>query len=80
MNVSTHMRPVSSEKMVRYLDKSIQELEARLEESLSPRKRKRQKANGIRRVDVVLAYDGESKNDYVGIYVHSFAVSYLGRG
>ncbi|HDX9701726.1 TPA: DUF87 domain-containing protein [Bacillus thuringiensis] len=40
MNVSTHMRPISSEKMVRYLDKSIQELEARLQESLTPRRKK----------------------------------------
>lgn len=40
MNISTHMQPISSEKMVRHLDKSIRELESRLEEPLSPARKK----------------------------------------
>ncbi|MCR6465155.1 DUF87 domain-containing protein [Bacillus paranthracis] len=40
INISTHLQPIGSDKMKSHLDKSIGELEARLEEPLKPSRRK----------------------------------------
>lgn len=40
INISSHLQPISSEKMKKHLDRSITELESRLDEPLTPTRRK----------------------------------------
>ncbi|MFP3123053.1 DUF87 domain-containing protein [Ectobacillus funiculus] len=60
MNVSTHLVPISSEKMIRHLNQSIEEYDARLNQPLSPVRRKeteRKKISAESMLDALLHHN-----------------------
>lgn len=70
MNVSTHLVPVSSEKMIRHLNQSLEEYEARLNQPLSPVRRKeteRKQKSAEHMLDVLLGH-----NHKVILLVHTY--------
>ncbi|MBO9128971.1 DUF87 domain-containing protein [Bacillus sp. 165] len=60
INISTHLVPVASDKMIRHLNQSIEEYEARLTQSLSPVRRKeteRKRKSAEQMLDVLLGHN-----------------------
>lgn len=77
MNVSTHLVPVASDKMVRHLNQSIEEYEARLNQTLSPIRRKeieRKKKSADHMLDVLLGHNHKTIF-LVYTYIHLQAAS-----
>jgi type IV secretory pathway VirB4 component len=77
INISTHLVPVASDKMVRHLNQSIEEYEARLNQSLSPVRRKeteRKQKSAEHMLDVILGHNHKTIF-LVHMYIHLQAAS-----
>jgi hypothetical protein len=72
VTISYHLEPASSERMVKHLDKSIEELEARLDGSLKPRRREimQNKHNSGKRLLSKLMQSSNSTIWKVHLYIH----------
>ncbi|MDG4656337.1 DUF87 domain-containing protein [Ectobacillus antri] len=77
MNISTHIVPIASDKMIRHLNQSIEEYEARLDQPLSPVRRKeteKKKTSAEHMLDILLAHNHKTIF-LVHTYIHLQAMS-----
>ncbi|WP_028399663.1 VirB4 family type IV secretion system protein [Ectobacillus panaciterrae] len=77
INISTHLVPVASDKMIRHLNQSIEEYEARMNQSLSPVRRKeteRKQKSAEHMLDVLLGHNHKTIF-LVHTYIHLQASS-----